>query len=174
MHPMRFGSRTERKQAIGLVEECEKFLTGGLAEHSFRTTGFVPDWTWINLLAHGTYPELVRARDKPTRALHGEFSESGQWFNRVERWRRARSYLAAEVLDVAGSQGQLVELQRRTLLPLEQELASCQGSGASDLKGWVNLVVAALDEHRRCEERARRSELRFRAGSDDSASGPVR
>jgi hypothetical protein len=158
MHPMGTRYRAERKQATSLIEECEAFLAGGLAERAFRTSGLVPDWSWTNLLAHGTYAELLSERDTRPRIRRSELSESGHWFNHLERWRRARSYLAAEVLEVAGSQGQLEEMQRRTLLPLEEELGACQGVGVYDPRDWVNLVVAALDEYRQYDKRMRRSQ----------------
>jgi hypothetical protein len=155
---MHTGRRAERKQSSTLIDDCEAFLAGRLAERMFRATGLVPDWAWTNLLAHGTYEDLRKERDKPSHIGRAALSESWQRFNYLERWRRARSYLAAEVLEMVGSQRQLDQLQQRSLLPLEEALGVRQGVGLFDPRDWVNLVLATLEDHRRSEERFRRSQ----------------
>ncbi len=156
MHLMGTGRRWgERGQAASLVEECEAFLAGRLAERAFRTTGFVPDWTWMNLLAHGTYAELLAERDIPPSARRGELLECWQWLDPSERWRRARSYLAAEVLDLVDSEEQLEELRHQTLLPIEEDLARRGPADVDDPRDWVNLTLAALKGHRRSGQRFR-------------------
>ncbi len=118
--------RHDAREARQLSEECEAFLSGELAESGPRRQRR-PVWVWTNLLAHGSMAQLVRA---------GE-------------WRRARAYLAAEVLMFAERCGSLESVQQGALVPLELELAGTRGLERWTPAEWVSTVVAALEAHRR-------------------------
>lgn len=94
-----------------LVGETEAFLRGGLAEAIEARSGAVPDWVWINRLAHGSAPDIA--------AL---VAERGR--RRDQGWRRARAMLAQDLLDAASTHGPLDRLQHDVLVPLELRLAS--------------------------------------------------
>ena len=68
-------------------------------------------WAWTNLLAHGSRQDLCSERRR-FRVIGGQ-------------WREGRSFLVAELLDLADEFGPLTEIQRTVLVPLELELASC-------------------------------------------------
>lgn len=129
-----------RSLAAGqLVAECEAFATGRLAELYQQRDGYVPVWTWTNLLAHGDVGVLRRAyaveQDRPI------FSE--------QRWQAARSFLAGEVLALGLSEGPLAEVQRSVLVPIELDLAKDRSADSWLPARWVSTVVAALDDRRR-------------------------
>ncbi len=126
-----------------LVGDCEAFLAGHVAERiEERAAGDVPVWAWTNLLAHGTDHDLrtectaLRARSVPT----------------ADKWREARSYLAAEVIDLANDCGPLAKVQRAVLVPLELELA-CEDVAGWGPRQWVTSVEVALSQHRRVSRR---------------------
>jgi hypothetical protein len=138
--------RAERSAAASLVKDCEAFLSGRLAERLLRTGGFVPNWVWMNLLAHGTQSELVRIRD-------GRPLTRWPWISHLERWHAARSFLAAEVLAIALLHGPLDTVQRQVLWPLEERLADSRSDvfGPTD---WVTAVLAGLEEYRQAARRS--------------------
>lgn len=100
------GDRRERQ----LVTETEDFLAGRLLELRYAAGQSIPDWAWINRLAHGTIDDLTE--------VAGEWRHGGLYHS----WRRARAYLAGELLDAAPTQASLIELQRELLVPLELQL----------------------------------------------------
>jgi hypothetical protein len=93
-----------------LVGETEAFLTGALAEAIEARAGTVPDWVWINRLAHGSATDIA--------ALAAERAR-----RRDPGWRRARAMLAQDLLDAAATHGPLERIQRDVLVPLELRLA---------------------------------------------------
>lgn len=122
-----------RRQTSEIVDDCAAFLSGRLAERLVSRAGGVPRWMWTNLLAHGNEDDLrsdSRAEPDDGRA--------------DQPWRQARSYLAAEVLDVAERYGPLAELQRRVLIPLESMFASRPEMLGSDPRRFVATVHDAL------------------------------
>lgn len=132
----------ERRAAAELVGDCEAFLAGSYAERAERQGREVPTWAWLNLLAHGTEDE-VRAECWLRGPKH---------LDQAQRWREARSYLAAEVLSLSESHGPLAEIQRRVLVPVEQELAS-RPRVVRDPRDLVGKAKRALDCHRRAARR---------------------
>jgi hypothetical protein len=123
------------------VEDCAAFLSGHLAERLLERRESVPVWAWINLLAHGTYEELLR-----------EIAGSQK-----RDWLRSRAYLAAEVVAVADGPGPLLVLQEAVLRPLELSFAA-----SSDVRWWgpsqlARHVNAALAVHRAVEHHPSRT-----------------
>ena len=118
---MRWFGWLRRRRGIELVGECEAFLAGRLAERIEERAERVPVWAWTNLLAHGSEQDLCserrRARQQCSVISH--------------QWCEGRSFLVAELLDLADEFGPLAEIQRTVLVPLELELASC-----TDVAGW--------------------------------------
>jgi hypothetical protein len=126
------------------VEDCAAFLSGHLAERLLERREAVPVWAWVNLLAHGTYDELLR-----------EIATSQK-----RDWQRSRAYSAAEVVAIADGPGPLVMLQEAVLGPLELSFAA-----SSDVRWWdpsqlARHVNAALAVHRAVEHHPSRTYLR--------------
>lgn len=127
-----------RRQRRELVGDCEAFLLGRLAERLEDEGGGVPAWAWTNLLAHGAATDLVA---ECATERHG-----GRPWNRD--WRRARSYLAAEVLAMTGANETLAQLQEQVLRPLELDLAGSPRTRLWQPNQWVVHVATALASHR--------------------------
>jgi hypothetical protein len=104
---------------------------------------WVPPWAWTNLLAHGEEQDLRAQTSSRWTELHA--------IN--ERWRRARAYLATELLVLTPSHGPLVVLQERILRPLELDLAASPESARWGPPEWVVHVSSVLDAHRAHERR---------------------
>jgi hypothetical protein len=119
-----------------LVVDCEAFLSGHLAETLESRTGYVPVWTWTNLLAHGSEAEIeaesagqattggFRCPIDGESAIAGSTGSGETADDYRDRWHPARSYLATEVLAVARRIGSLRALQNGVLVPLELALAN--------------------------------------------------
>ena len=138
----RLGGRRWHREGQVVVADAAAFLRGGLAERWEDEVGYVPAWVWTNRLAHGTEAELRaeaewRAEAEGTRPVGGA---SG------ERWRRARAFLADEVLESAVRYGSLAALQRDVLVPLERELSGSAKASGYSLAEWVASVESALRE----------------------------
>jgi hypothetical protein len=154
--------RNWRRHGADLAEDAEAFLSGDLAERFVRRYEPVPVWAWTNLLAHAAGERL---RDE-----RGATSPRGP--AAYHQWRAARSYLAAEVLDLADACGPLAELQRGLLLPLELRLAECPAVECWLPQHWVAGVDTALRDHRRARERAARVQAAGeREARDQRAAG---
>lgn len=120
-----------------LLADTGAFLLGHYAERLERQSVVVPVWAWTNLLAHGTEDEL-RAEMACTRC--GSVGSGA--------WRAARAYLATEVLEAAGRESTLPELQRQVLVPLELSLATRSEVQRWNRQQWVAAVRSALGERR--------------------------
>jgi hypothetical protein len=154
----------ESGQGRQLVSDCTAFLLGHLAEQIEARRGHVPVWAWLNLVAHGSEEDVLSAR----RAVVSARSAPGTSLDvSIECWHRARSYLAAEVLNLVDRWGPLAEVQREVLVPLELEFAShpetLQRWCPSDL---VKAVTSVLEE---CS--GRREKLRVRSSVAGGTSG---
>ncbi|HUZ09653.1 MAG TPA: hypothetical protein VMU76_05735 [Acidimicrobiales bacterium] len=144
-HPgkVRVWRRGRARRDSELVGDCEAFLAGYLAERKGAAAS-VPVWAWTNLLAHGAEEDLRSDREtSPTRRV----GSCGEWHD-------ARSYLAAELLDLADTYGPLDEVQRAVMVPLELELASSDEVARWGPRQLVANVLAALGTHRRACRRA--------------------
>lgn len=125
-----------------LATECEAFLDGTLAELRRQRGGVPSAWMVLNLPAHGT-------RDQ----LEADAAASGPDSN---RWQRARSFLCAEVLDVADSRTMtLADVQGRVLVPLELATCAERLRFSSTLSGVVSSAFDALVMCRRARPERR-------------------
>ncbi len=101
--------------ALTLIDECQAFLDGRFAQVAAADGGYVPVWAWLNLLAHGTDPELRYAADRLA-------DEVG--------WAQARAFLAGEVVDIVDAgRATLAELQHDILVPLELDVLNARTTG---------------------------------------------
>ena len=128
-----------------LVYEAATFLSGRMSECIADQGRAVPDWVWLNALAHG---DRDRISGLSVREDAGSLS-------RDDSWVRALGFLAAEVIAASGpSPVGLEELQRSVLVPLELDLLA-QGDERLPLGPvqLVRLVLDALEEHRTCRWR---------------------
>jgi hypothetical protein len=137
----RTDSDPDHGAAESAVEDCAAFLSGHLAEYLFDHHKAIPAWAWVNLLAHGTYEDLL-----------GELAST-----QSREWTRSRAYLAAEVVAIATNPTSLHNLQETVLRPLELSFAS-----SSDVRQWspsqlARHVNAALTAYRAGEEGAARA-----------------
>jgi len=123
-----------------LVAECEAFLSGHFAQHLDEDRHSLPDWVWLNVLAHGGEDEIAAlAAGKPRRRNSREHSV----------WQQALAFLAQEVMNQATKRGcTLADLQRSTLVPLEFELAGRNPRSYMEPAQFVGTVLSALAQHR--------------------------
>ena len=93
----------------GLIEECERFLEGDLLQ-GFRGNGdLVPDWVWVNVLAHAGEGELRSLRPR-----------AGSSMSSACMWERTLVFLAGLLLDEADRSGTPLDtLQRQVVVPIE-------------------------------------------------------
>jgi hypothetical protein len=145
-HLLRNWDRRNNRLCREGMADCEAFLRGRLAERLEARGVGVPTWAWTNLLAHGRDQDLRDDRPPPWTA-HRAVND---------RWHRARSYLATEVLILARAHEPLVVLQERILRPLELDLAVRQGTAAWGPNELVAHVCSILDAHRALERRTSR------------------
>jgi hypothetical protein len=126
---------------ISLATECEAFLTGRYADHLQALRKVVPDWAWLNALAHGTDADL--------RALAAEEARWPSPRSRTAReWQHAIAFLAAHLAGlVATGEHTLAELQIATLAPIELDLAALDGWVPATPAQVVSTVLAALHHH---------------------------
>ncbi|HUC05412.1 MAG TPA: hypothetical protein VL961_08425 [Acidimicrobiales bacterium] len=118
-----------------IVEECEAFLTGRLAEHLIANRAPVPPWLWTNLLAHGSLSDLAQESVRRHR----------RWpRNRYQMWMEARSRLAGSILAVCNAYGPLPVMQEQAIRPLELALAESATLIAATPERWINQVEALL------------------------------
>lgn len=129
--------RRERRALAGeLVSECEAFLRGRYAETLVARDADVPVWAWTNLLAHGSETDLRVAASNAPLGARTTFAD-------------ARAQLAAHLLDAAGPDCTLEELQTAVLAPLELNLARRPAVEHWDRGRWSTAVRTALRSHLR-------------------------
>ena len=142
--------RGQRQCNVELIGDCGAFLAGRLAERIEGRAARIPPWAWTNLLAHGSEQDL---RQAPAPGRPHQDSTAAKWC-------AARSYLAMEVLNLAGEFGPLEEVQRQVLVPLEQRLASRPEVAGWGPGQWAESVEEALEKHRRACRRAMIEKMR--------------
>ncbi|MDE3085805.1 MAG: hypothetical protein KGJ77_03475 [Acidobacteriota bacterium] len=113
---------------LRLVEEAEAFLGGWLIEETADWWQPLPGWVLLNVLAHAKRGDIGRLTD----------GRRG--------W--ALAYLAEEVLEAAPTRGQLVELQREALVPLELALLGDGDPGADSRAVLVERTLGAIRQFR--------------------------
>jgi hypothetical protein len=127
---------------VTVAPAVEAVLAGRYVEYLERRGDRVPPWAWTNLLAHGT-EEALRRATKSGRRPYWE----------VNVWRRARAFLATEVLDAGIRAGSLLSLQADVLVPLELELISWVPTRRKCAGQWAARVLTAIEDHGRVAPR---------------------
>ncbi len=104
--------RSARRDEAALADEAAAFLTGDFAMHLAFTGVGMPAWAQVNSLAHGRPSLLVRDL------------ELRRWVpERVGSWARTTFDILEELVELAAGQtGQIEQLQRECLIPLELRL----------------------------------------------------
>jgi len=125
--------KQNREDESLLIEECEAFLSGTLAEHLDGRGIVVPVWAWTNLLAHGG-PEMIA----------GCVSQPSNPSRSAREWNVARSLLAFEIFDLIDAGCPLEELQGEVLIPLELEMAVRPEVSRWTPSQWLDTVDAAI------------------------------
>jgi hypothetical protein len=118
-----------------IVADCERFLTGQLLGSLSALDRPVPQWVWINTLAHGSEADLERlaGRSAPLQTAPSE----------GDVWRRSSAFLAARLLERSRQVAVPVhELQRAVILPIELR-ALRERLGPSTV---FRLVIAGLTD----------------------------
>ena len=118
---------------VRLVEEAEAFLGGWLIEETTDWWQPLPGWVLLNVLAHAPRGDIGRLTD----------GRRG--------W--ALAYLAEEILEAAPTRGDLTELQRGALVPLELELLRQDGPGADSRAVLVERTLGAIRQYRNSAQR---------------------
>src|ERR1700722_11684370 len=98
-----------------ISRECEQFLHGQLLECFTEERESLPEWVWINVLAHAPeeYLAVVASRGEETQA------------SCRCTWDRTIAFLAGILLDNAGRTGKPVaQLQRDIVEPIELKVQS--------------------------------------------------
>jgi hypothetical protein len=130
--------RDVRAAANELAAECEAFLAGRYPQYLTYRGHPVPTWAWTNPLAHASEDQL--------RTM---ISTRGDAMGSAGGWPQACCYVAGELLDLAERRGPLIELQARTLVPLELGLISRREVARWRPGTWAVTVMAVLPDHRR-------------------------
>lgn len=125
--------RAIRNEADDLTAELEATLDGRLIERR-RGVGDVPEWEWVNVLAHSGWDRLL------TLAAGGGSSSRSVWDGAI-------MFLAGEMLTTAGSRAGLLRLQRARLIPLELEMLSGLHPSPTPV-ALVGLVCRELNRER--------------------------
>ena len=125
--------RAIRNEADDLAAELEATLDGRLIERR-RGLGDVPEWEWVNVLAHSDWERLSRL------AAGGDPSSRSVWDGAI-------MFLAGEMLTTAGSPAGLLRLQRVRLIPLELEMLSGLHPSPTPV-ALVGLVCRELNRER--------------------------
>jgi hypothetical protein len=116
-----------------LVQECEAFLNGSLAEYLDDRGLVVPVWAWTNLLAHGGPEQIIECVSSPKQTRRSD-----------RDWSVAQSLLAFEIFDLLEAGYPLEELQQDVLIPLELEMASRPEVSRWAPRQWLDTVDAAI------------------------------
>ena len=120
-----------------VAAECEAFLSGSYVEYLERRGQRIPEWAWLNAVAH--------AGSKTLRALAALGPRRPR--RRVPlTWRDAVSFLARELLSLAGGPSGDVARFQRALVPLELDLAGGRRHTRLSPELLVSQGLAALHD----------------------------
>ena len=126
-------------EAGDLAEECDAFLAGAYVDLLERRARPVPAWAWLNRLAHADEASLARLGDAD---LDAHRTGTGGW-------RTAQRWLAAVIVDLAGTYpGGVRQIQSEALVPLELALAGSDLDSDLDVRQVIALVLHTVS--RRC------------------------
>lgn len=126
-----------------LAKEAEAFLSGAFARLLIHKHPSVPEWAWLNVVAHGTEAQIASF-----------LAENAHGLSPVEQvWRDAMTFLDREVIATKRAVGcSLEELQRCVLVPLELEMATQPSVSPEQL---LRLAFDALIDYERSRSRSR-------------------
>ncbi len=115
------------------VAEAVRLLDGRVADSD--VDGLVPVWVAVNALAHSDLFHLrALARDR----THLARDTWGEWFTR----------LAAEIVEMAPTEDELVKVQREILVPLELQLLDDRVAMPSTPDHLLAVIGEALGNRR--------------------------
>lgn len=119
-----------------IVEDCEAFLAGRYLGGS-NAGATAPSWSWFARVAHGSVESLER--------LSGPIAASELRPEALPWWRATRA-LATAVLTTAEERGiEVIELQRRVLIPLELALGGTEFGPATMLREAAGALAKATE-----------------------------
>ena len=120
----------QRVRAVGLGDECDAFLAGEWVEQLEAQGEPVPDWAWLNQVAHASERRLRElCREPAWRAT------------RMDDWARLRSCLAETLLTRAATTGvSVADLQLLVLVPCELRLCQSGRDGAEPVANATLLI----------------------------------
>jgi hypothetical protein len=133
-----WGRRPPSAEESELVREAEAFLLGTYVAQLVSEGWLVPDWAWLNGVAHGDIDRL--------RALAGGAGIMAHTYGTTRVWQQVEAYLAQEVLTRCGPD-QLPGVQSSMLVPLELELANAAATEGMLPMDLVHRVMSALEGH---------------------------
>lgn len=128
----RFGRSKKLTQDV--VAQAEEILCGGAAAGYRKHGSRVPAWAHVNLLAHGSYDDLLRAAARG-RQVH------------PSTWEFAVGGLAQDLVRLDLNGAELHDLQEAALIPLELELLARRQPEPATPAALTMLVHGAVDEH---------------------------
>jgi len=129
----RRGNKNRAAEAA-LTAEAARLLLGRAADGCTQTQP-IPAWVAINALAHSDSERLA--------------SMAGDWYRApCGAWAATLGYLASQLLTLAPSDAELLELQREVLVPLELRLLDDPGAAPSTPGRMVALVMGAVRDRR--------------------------
>ena len=125
-----------RAEEQALVVECEAFLCGSYAQYLEGKNLRVPDWAWLNVLAHGSQDDIasLATGDSPPSSSVSSI------------WHQALAFLAQELMSRTSQEGRLAEIQRSTLVTLELNLVGQRAPLVRPAEFVLN-VLSVLDAH---------------------------
>ena len=124
-----------------LVRETECFLGGRYAYDMWARGLPVPDWAWVNVLAHAPHGLLAAL----AATEQAECDQAGE----LGKWQEAMAFLARQLLATATRTGQdLSTIQRKVALRLELEQYRASAEGTLGPQELVDAVLSALEPYR--------------------------
>ena len=127
---------TIRRRGKDLVKECDVYLSGLYADFLETRHRPIPDWAWVNVLAH--------ARPEQLRTLATDVSHCRGRPTRTTVWWQAVAFLAGEIVSHEDNDQTLDELRRSVLVPLELEWLAASGPTQRP-RQLVRIVLDAVD-----------------------------
>jgi hypothetical protein len=130
--------RKFHRQARALVQECDVYLSGHYANYLESRNENVPNWAWMSVLARAD-PKLLRSLVAENTLYNGVRMRTSDWWQAIV-------FLAGEILSQRSNDGDLDELRRSVLVPLE--LKWLTGERPPERPGeLVRSVLSALDDY---------------------------
>ena len=147
-------SRKHKERFRDVATESELFLGGRYADHLISRGLPIPDWAWLNVLAHSPAHVIAAVANRepgiPARWCHRNCDQAR--VDEVTAGQTAVRYLARELLRRARDGGRRIEdIQREVLVDLElqlahkAEVAGCLPTGTLTPAQLIMKVLSTLD-----------------------------